>query len=81
MNQNVIIANRGKHTLIMTRMWQTVPKRTLTGVKAEISFARFKASMDTFSGDRVLSRPFCGREFVAIVKTQGNEEKPESPNI
>ena len=45
----------------------------MAGVMLEISFARFRASIATFSKERAPSRPCGSWEFVAIVEVGGDE--------
>ena len=53
-----------QHTLIIARRALTVPKTALAGVMLETSFARFIASMATFSEEIVPPRSF-GRWDIA----------------
>ena len=53
----------------------TVPKAALAGVMLEISFARFRASMATFSEETTPSRPFGRRNLAAMVEAQGDWDK------
>ena len=46
------------------------PKMAFAGVMLVASFARFMASMATFSEESVPSRPFCCWDLVIIVETQ-----------
>jgi hypothetical protein len=46
----------------------TEPKTALAGVILEISFARFSASMVTFSAERTPFRRFCRWELEVIVQ-------------
>jgi len=55
----------------------TEPNTALAGDIQEISFARFRASMATFSGERKPSRPFGRWDLASMVKTRGNWEKVE----
>jgi len=47
----------------------------LAGEMQEISFARSRASMATFSKERAPSRPFGRWDFAPMVKTRGDWEK------
>ena len=68
-----------------------MPKAALAGVMLEISFARFRVSMATFSEERALSRPFGRWDLASMVRMQGScekavqrtgsEEEPESQSI
>jgi len=53
----------------------TEPKTALAGVMLDISFARFRVSMVTFSVEMTPFRPFGRWEFVAIVESRGRCEE------
>lgn len=59
----------------MVRRTQTEPKTALAGVILENSFARFVASMATFSEERILPCSFGRRDLVFMVKSKGSHEK------
>ena len=63
-----------KCTLIIVRTMLTEPKTALAGVMLEASFARFRASIDTFNMERASSRRFCCLEFAFMVGTRGSCE-------
>jgi hypothetical protein len=67
--------NRKERTLIVVRMTAAEPKTALAGVMLEISFARVKASMNTFKVVTAPSRSFGCWGFVAIVEAGGGCEK------
>jgi len=50
-------------------------KNSLAGVTLEICFARFMASMATFSNERASSRPFCRREPASMIESRDGCEK------
>ena len=51
------------------------PNAALAGVMVDASFARLRASMATFSEERVSSCPFGRWDLVAMVEAQGRDEK------
>ena len=53
----------------------TEPNTALAGEIQEISFARSRASMATFSEERAPSRPFGRWSFASMVKTRDSLEK------
>jgi len=55
--------------LSIVRRALTVPNTALAGKIPHISFARFRASMDTFNEVRVLSRPFGRWDLGSMVET------------
>ena len=62
--------------MIVPRIKLTEPKTALAGVALEISFARFMASMATFSMRRTSSWCFCRLElFAPMVEGRGSCEK------
>ena len=66
---------RRRLTLIIVRITLTEPKTAVAGVILESSFARFKASMTTFSAEMVLSRSLGRWEPAFMVGTEGNCER------
>ena len=58
-------------TLIIVRRAPTEPKTAFAGVILEISFARFMASMATFSEEITPFRPFGRWDLASIVGAQG----------
>jgi hypothetical protein len=64
--------SRRKRTLIIVSRTLTEPKTALAGVMLDISFARFKVSIVTFSVERAPFRPFGRWEFAAIVEDRGS---------
>ena len=58
--------------MIVVRTKATVPKTALAGVAFAISFARFMASMATFSEETVLSSRWTP---ASMVETRGSGEK------
>ena len=71
----IIVVDRGKHTLMITRRALTVPKTALAGVALEISFARFKPSIAKFKRGRARSPRFGRSDLGAIVEPGGSWEK------
>lgn len=80
-----LISQRGwKHTLIIAKRAQTEPKTALAGVMLATSFARLRASIDTFNTERMPSPPSGCGDSVYIVESRmeatghtGRGEKPE----
>jgi len=75
MNLGHLIAEGGRHTLIVTRRWLTEPKTALAGAILERSSARSKsltALFSLFSGEVSIFPCFL---LDTIVKIQGGHEK------
>ena len=66
---------RRGHTLIMARRILTEPKTALAGVILETSFARFKASINTFSAEMAPSCSLGCWVLGSMVKTGGIWER------
>ena len=64
----ILSQGRRERTLIIVRRTLTELKTALAGVMLEISFARFVASMATFSEEIMLPRPFGCWELVSIAR-------------
>ena len=62
----------------MAKRMLTEPKTALTGVMAEISFARFRTSMVTFNAERIVSFSFCGSDFEVIVVSGRKGDKRQA---
>ena len=65
---------KGELALIAERITLTEPKTALAGVILESSFARFKASINAFSAEIVLSRPLGRWDLASMVGTRGGCE-------
>ena len=52
----------------------TDPKTALAGVILEISFARFEASIATFSEERTPPRPFGRWDLISMTQSKGSRE-------
>jgi hypothetical protein len=62
-------------TLIMVKRTLTKPKAALAGGMPEISFAKFAASIATFSFERIAFRLFSRLGFAVIFEAGGRGEK------
>ena len=61
-----------KFTRIIVRRMLAVPNAALAGIILETSFARFRASIATFSEEGTPSRPFGRWKLAVMGETQGS---------
>ena len=59
----------------MVRTTATEPQTALAGVILKISLVRFKASMATFSEERMFSRRSCRSGFGVMVEARGGRQE------
>lgn len=65
----------GQRTLIVSRREPTEPKAALAGVMVDLSFARFRVSMGTFSFEKVSPCSFGRWDVEAIIDARGGYKK------